>query len=53
MRSFKELAVESIAGIHGLPIELVERQAELLEEVIGYIDDVLEVIATLWIALRT
>ena len=32
--------VESIAGIHGLPTELVERQAELLKEVIGYIDDV-------------
>jgi len=32
--------LESIAGLHGLPPELVQRQSEVLREVIGHIDDV-------------
>lgn len=32
--------LESIATTHGLPAELVQRQADILRDVIGYIDDV-------------
>ena len=32
--------LESIAMTHGLPAELVQRQADILRDVIGYIDDV-------------
>ena len=32
--------LDSIADLHGLPAELVNRQAEVLRDVIGYIDDV-------------
>ena len=31
---------ERLAGIHGVPVDLMERQAEVLREIIGYIDDV-------------